>query len=96
MLVIRADLRRDIGVREDRQFAARLGDHGGTLDILVVAEANVDRRVAHGLEELGTGMFVEHTLTKRAKLLPFKPSVLNVIRSSNANKSKQPTTNCLF
>lgn len=99
MLVICADLRRDIGIREDRQFATRLGDDGGALNILVVAEADVDRRVAHSLKKLGTGVFVEHALAERTELLPLVTTILVTRRGLSHRPQGWESTltiNCLF
>ena len=76
VLVIRADLRGYIRVREDGYITTRLGGNSCALDILVAAEADIDRRVAHCLQELRSGVFVKHTLTEGAELLPFIATVL--------------------
>lgn len=76
MFVVRPNLRGYVGVGEDGYVATGLRGNSGALDILVVAEANVHRGIAHRLEELRTRMLVEHSFAERTELLPLVTAVL--------------------
>lgn len=77
VLVVRANLGRDIWVRKDRKFATGLGRDGGTLNVLVCTESNVDRRIAHGFKKLSARVLVEHAFAEGTKLLPLVTAVLD-------------------
>ena len=77
LLVVRANLGRDIWVRKDRKFATGLGRDGGTLNVLVCTESNVDRRIAHGFKKLSARVLVEHAFAEGTKLLPLVTAVLD-------------------
>ncbi len=76
VLIVCSNLGRYVWIVEDGGIAARLRRDSGTLDILVVAETDIDRRVSHGLEQLRAGMFVEHPLAECTELLPLVSTVL--------------------
>lgn len=50
VFVVVPDGRRNFRVREDWQLPVWFRNQGGALDILVSAEANIDRGVAHSLQ----------------------------------------------
>ena len=76
MFIICSNSERDIWIREHRCFAVRLRSNGRALDVLLAAKSDVHRRVPDNLEQLGTGMLVEHSLTKRAIFFPFIAAIL--------------------
>lgn len=78
MLIVRAYLRRGIRICEYGKFAVWLGSNRSTLNILVTSKSNIDRGIADSLEELSTGMLVEHPFTESAELLPLVSAVLKL------------------
>ena len=76
VFVVSADLRRDVGIREDRELAVRLRHDSGALNILVVTKTNVDWMVANCFEQTSTGVLVEHALAECSELLPLIATVL--------------------
>ena len=76
MLVVCPYLRRNIRVGEDRELTTRLGRNSRALNVLIGPKPNVHGRVTHCLEQMSARMLVKHTLTERAKLLPFITAIL--------------------
>lgn len=79
MFVVSPNLRGYVGIGKDGYIAAGFRGNGGALDILIVAEADVHRGIAHRLEELRTRMLVEHPFAECTKLLPLVTTVLQAI-----------------
>lgn len=76
VLIIRADLRWHLRIREDGEVAIGLWGQGCALNILIASKADVHWRIAHSLEQLCAWMLVEHPFAKRPKLLPLVAAIL--------------------
>ena len=76
VLVVCTNLRRNFWVREDRKFPIRLWGQRRALNVLVRPESDVHRWITHGLQQLRTGMFVEHPFTEGPEFLPFVTTIL--------------------
>jgi hypothetical protein len=88
MLVVCSNCWRNVWVVEDGQQSVRFWSYRSTLNVLVIAEANVDGRIPHGLEKLSPRMLVEHPFTECAKLLPLITSVLQDLHQSQLREGK--------
>ena len=77
MLIVRADLGWNVRVGEDGELALWFWSDSSALDVLITAEADIDGGIAHGLEQLRARVLVEHSFTKRTKLLPFVAAILD-------------------
>ena len=77
VLVVGSNLRGNIGIGENGQVAVRFWNHSSALDILIISVQNVHRWLAHGLQQLRSGMFVEHPFAECTKLLPLVTAVLD-------------------
>lgn len=77
VFIISTDLGWHIRVCEDGKLAVGLGNDGCALNILIIAEPDIHRRVADSLEQPSTGMLVEHTLAEGAELLPLVTTILH-------------------
>lgn len=99
MFVIGPHRERHIQVREYRQGAIWFRRHGGTLDVLVCSESNIDRGVAWSSEQLRSWVLVEHSFTECSQFLPLEAAVL-VCRvrchSKPGDEISIRTMNCLF
>jgi hypothetical protein len=78
VLVVCLDLGRHVRVGEYRQLSIRFRCNLDALYVLVGAKADVWWRVAGALDQLGTGMLVEHPLAEGAELFPFVAPVLDM------------------
>jgi hypothetical protein len=76
MLVVRPDFQRNVRIGENRRGSVGLRDNSGALDVLVVPETYVDRRIPYALQQLRTTVFTKHTFTKCSEFFPFVSSVL--------------------
>ena len=76
MLVICPHLRWYVWIGEDGEITAGLRSDSGALNVLIVAETNVDGRVTHSLEQLRARVLVEHPFAERTELLPLVSAAL--------------------
>lgn len=77
VLIVCSYRRRDVGVVENWRVPVRLWGNRNALDVLVASKANFGFRITHGSQKLRSRMFVEHSLTERAELLPFEAAILH-------------------
>lgn len=76
MLVVCPYLWRNVGIGEDGQLAVRLWYDRCALYVLVVAEPDIDRRVADGLQQPRARMLVQHALAECTELFPLVAAIL--------------------
>jgi hypothetical protein len=100
VLVICAHRDGHVGVVEDDQCLVRLGADGAALDVLVTAEANIDRWIARLLKQSSARVLAEYALAESTKLLPVEAPVLIIpqvnIPRSTWQDAVLRTMKCLF